>query len=309
MLGKTWFLGFKKQPTRPSVYRSIRILKFLGVKKGQLKIKTLLAMVPGRPGRGPGPGGACQVGRGSGPAGGGAPIFSRGAAPPGPGPQYSAGARPRRGRGPVLWPGRGAPPGQTPGPGRPCIQGFFYHQIDCQFCIIKISKIGGRVSRPTERSLPSERRFVDEKSPVFGTQSVLLFWALSLRVSHFFGLKIAVRGPPQRGVATLRQQIFLDKKIWDTPKLVPQKKEDTRNQVQNMGNNTNQLAKKGGFTPRNGNNLVNCKLNCLLKLKNVCLITEIFFRNHARFFGFFHSVSAFYSDLFFCQFDENHTSC
>ena len=78
-------------------------------------------MVPGRPGRGPGPGGACQVGRGSGPAGGGAPIFSRGAAPPGPGPQYSAGARPRRGRGPVLWPGRGAPPGQTPGPGRPWI--------------------------------------------------------------------------------------------------------------------------------------------------------------------------------------------
>ena len=78
-------------------------------------------MVPGRPGRGPGPGGACQVGRGSGPAGGGAPIFSRGAAPPGPGPQYSAGARPRRGRGPVFWPGRGAPPGQTPGPGRPWI--------------------------------------------------------------------------------------------------------------------------------------------------------------------------------------------
>ena len=82
-------------------------------------------MVPGRPGRGPGPGGACQVGRGSGPAGGGAPIFSRGAAPPGPGPQYSAGARPRRGRGPVFWPGRGAPPGQTPGPGRPWFNGSF----------------------------------------------------------------------------------------------------------------------------------------------------------------------------------------
>ena len=59
-------------------------------------------MVPGQPGRGPGPGGACQVGRGSGPAGGGAPIFSRGAAPQGPGPCALAGAR--------------GPSGANPGP-------------------------------------------------------------------------------------------------------------------------------------------------------------------------------------------------
>ena len=47
--------------------------------------KKLLGMVPGRPGRGPGPGGACQVGRGRGPAGGGAPRFSRGGGPAGAG--------------------------------------------------------------------------------------------------------------------------------------------------------------------------------------------------------------------------------
>ena len=56
----------------------------------------------GAPGRGPGPGGARQVGRGRGPAGGGAPKFSRGAAPPGPGPFKSAGAR--------------GPAGANPGP-------------------------------------------------------------------------------------------------------------------------------------------------------------------------------------------------
>ena len=66
---------------------------------GRLCKKILLSMVPGRPGCGPGPGGACQVGWGRDPAGGGAPRFSRGGGPAGAGAfRVSRGEGPRRGK-------------------------------------------------------------------------------------------------------------------------------------------------------------------------------------------------------------------
>ena len=46
-----------------------------------VKKKKLLGMVPGRPGRGPGPGGAPRFSRGGGPAGAGAFKVSRGEGP------------------------------------------------------------------------------------------------------------------------------------------------------------------------------------------------------------------------------------
>ena len=64
--------------------------------------KKKLSMVQGRPGRGPGPGGASQVGRGRGPAGAGPQDTAGAAAPPGPGYLMSAGAR--------------GPAGANPGP-------------------------------------------------------------------------------------------------------------------------------------------------------------------------------------------------
>ena len=63
------------------------------------KKKKLLGMVPGRPGRGPGPGGAPRFSRGGGPAGAGAFKVSRGGGPAGAGAfKVSRGEGPRRGK-------------------------------------------------------------------------------------------------------------------------------------------------------------------------------------------------------------------
>ena len=54
----------------------------------------------------------CRGGQGAAPPPAGPEELAGAATPPGPGPVKLAGA------GPEFWPGRGAPPGQTPGPGR-----------------------------------------------------------------------------------------------------------------------------------------------------------------------------------------------